>query len=40
MDRNNKNSKNIYLGKRIMANANALRQHAAHTTDQLSCPSC
>ena len=32
--------KTIYIYKRITGNTSAIWQHAAHTTDQLSSPSC
>ena len=39
MDRSNKKKLKI-LYKRITANISAIWQHAAHTTDQFTSPSC
>ena len=39
MDRSNKKKK-LILYKCVTANNSAIWQHAAHTTDQLTSPSC
>ena len=40
MDRSNKKFKILLLYKCITANTSAIWQHAAHTTNQLTAPSC
>ena len=40
MDRTNKKYKNVIVSTCITANIKAIWQHATHTIDQLTSPSC